>query len=51
MKAHRAVVAELGPTPLHRLSFDAPCYAEFGVLGHPREALVTSWRTPLGLRV
>jgi ribonuclease HII len=37
-KAHRAVVAELGPTPLHRLSFDAPCYSEFGVRGHSPDA-------------
>ncbi len=35
-KAHRAVVAKLGPTPLHRLSFDAPCYAEFGSRCAPR---------------
>ena len=28
-KAHRAVVAELGPTPLHRVSFNTACYAEF----------------------
>jgi ribonuclease HII len=27
--AHRAVVAELGPTPIHRMSFKSSCFAEF----------------------
>jgi ribonuclease HII len=26
---HAAAVVELGPTPIHRLSFDADCFAEF----------------------
>lgn len=32
-KEHRAAVAELGPTPEHRLSFKARCFAEFGARG------------------
>jgi ribonuclease HII len=37
-KAHRAVVATLGPTSAHRLSFNSSCFAEFDARGRDRSS-------------
>jgi ribonuclease HII len=34
-KAHTATVAKLGPTPIHRLSFNARCFAEYRAAAEP----------------
>ena len=40
-KEHTAAVAKLGPTPEHRMSFNARCFAEFAV--RARELEPTPW--------
>jgi ribonuclease HII len=37
-KAHKAVVARLGPTSAHRMSFNSSCFAEFDASGRGRSS-------------